>query len=593
MATDTVEIKAINKLEGVLLKSDYIMPNIAKNDKTPSWDGDIMLYSKDNHEKEKLEGRIPVQVKGKTVETFTGECKYAFEWADLDNYYKDKGCLYFVVQLLKESEEFQVFYRDWTFVELFNLFDKYPKPREHKSINLPLKAFPLQKQDIESLLFTLLHDLQKQMTVPMTEKLPSLEEYDGSPLEMGLVAFGEAKNKLPLELLTQEARYLYKKTPNGIVPIKDGKVLIKLSVDKDLKISVAGQTYYDQCTIRYEQGRTIYCVGGSMEFEIQKNKLVYRVTLSDSLKQRLNDLDFIFAAVANGSFDIADVFQFDVSGLAGEKETIEIWKKQKEELMFYQQFLELINVHEDLQLDKLTPQDESRLNTIINAIVRKELIKIAPRKSVFGIIPVANLNIIVAYEEVSRDGDICQYRMHTIKDVKIETHVGKKKVAVEVPFISYVRHEKPELIAKISNLDWEHLAEDYARFYSAFPDFYTETATYDMLEILTCYDKDPKEEWLHYALPIAEWLSQSSKKKVSQHTSTINKMQILMRQRQLEEMEQDELAAVIAESPHHFVKYGAYLLLGDMACARYWYKRISKEEREKLDTQPISRFKKF
>lgn len=216
MARDRIEELAITNLKKVLLRSKYVIPQISENDKTPSFDGELLVYSTEDHTKNQMEGLIPVQVKGVTVDAFTGKCTYPFAWADLENYYKDKGCLFFVVQLLKsDDEQYRIYYKEWPLLELQKILRKYPAPREHETISLPLSEFPMEKDAIDTKLFTFCNDMRKQLVVSGTTQLPTLQELDGGKFEIQLSAFGDEKLQ-PLQVLTKEARYIYKRTPQGV-----------------------------------------------------------------------------------------------------------------------------------------------------------------------------------------------------------------------------------------------------------------------------------------------------------------------------------------------------------------------------------------
>ena len=99
------EGEAVDFIKTEIRKSKRMFPYIDDNDKTPSWDGNIFLYSNSSGEKSNLLGKIPVQVKGHNIKSFPkGNMKYRAEMADLRNFYNDKGVLYFVV-CLRELEE--------------------------------------------------------------------------------------------------------------------------------------------------------------------------------------------------------------------------------------------------------------------------------------------------------------------------------------------------------------------------------------------------------------------------------------------------------------------------------------------------------
>lgn len=594
MARDRIEELAITNLKKVLLKSKYVVPQISENDKTPSFDGELLVYSTEDHTKDQMEGLIPVQVKGGTVETFMGKCAYPFAWADLENYYKDKGCLFFVVQLLKsDDEQYRVYYKEWPLLELQKILQKYPAPREHETISLPLSEFPMEKDAIDTKLFTFCNDMRKQLVVSGTTQLPTLQELDGGKFEIQLSAFGDEKLQ-PLQVLTKEARYIYKRTPQGLVPVAEGKVKIRLDTEQDMKVTVNGEPYYDVCSAIHKDGKEIHRIGDSLEFEIHDDRLTYHLDLSQSLQQRIYDLKFIFAAIEHGSFEIAGKFPFELGGLVAEKELIEGWKGLYGDLEFFKRFLDEIGVKEDLRLDKMKQGDDVRLNTLANCVLSGELYVSKEPKSMFCVTPIGNLQIALVYELVNELDEGYRYKLHSLKDVKIEiTLVTEEQEVVEVPFISYVRHEKPELLGTISNLDWEHLVNEYGRLVNTQRRFYIETATLDMLAMIDQYDKTGKGELLKNAMRVQEWLAKQSKDRLSRQSMALNRLQIVRRMRPLRDEEREELTKVIAKSKHAQIKYAAYLLMGDKINAKYWYGRLKDEERKEMDGQPITRFKEF
>ena len=103
----------------------------------------------------------------------------------------------------------------------------------------------------------------------------------------------------------------------------------------------------------------------------------------------------------------------------------------------------------------------------------------------FCVTSIGDLKLLFAYDEINRTNDEYLYRLHLPQDVKVEvTLKTTEQEVVEVPFVSYVRHEKPELLGEISNLNWEQLVTEYGRLVTKHRNFYIETATWDMLEII-------------------------------------------------------------------------------------------------------------
>ena len=99
--SNVIELASINKLKDAVLRTEIIEPEIHENDKTPSWDGELRLYkSRESFSKNRLVGRIPVQVKGTWVERFQkSRASFQFNVSDLQNYLTDGGVMFFLVQI--------------------------------------------------------------------------------------------------------------------------------------------------------------------------------------------------------------------------------------------------------------------------------------------------------------------------------------------------------------------------------------------------------------------------------------------------------------------------------------------------------------
>ena len=79
-----IEKGAIDALKRIIRLHDRMDELLQSNDKEPSWDGDIRIYSNEDLKVENILYRIPAQVKGKNDErwldkkgvTYPGEYKY-------------------------------------------------------------------------------------------------------------------------------------------------------------------------------------------------------------------------------------------------------------------------------------------------------------------------------------------------------------------------------------------------------------------------------------------------------------------------------------------------------------------------------------
>ena len=106
MDKKAIETLSVNAVRDSIVTSDFLDQFIADNDKEPSWDGFVYIYEDNSKKKDKLKGRIPVQVKGKECDDFSrDEISYSMSIADLKNYLYDGGAILFVVYISKTGQK--------------------------------------------------------------------------------------------------------------------------------------------------------------------------------------------------------------------------------------------------------------------------------------------------------------------------------------------------------------------------------------------------------------------------------------------------------------------------------------------------------
>lgn len=104
MNSTLIERIAVQRVEDEVIENEELCPEIPVNDKSPSFDGEILVYNSGSHKKSNLVGKVPVQVKGKHVEQLSEKIrKYSIERADLENYFKAKGVIFLLLRLQRKS----------------------------------------------------------------------------------------------------------------------------------------------------------------------------------------------------------------------------------------------------------------------------------------------------------------------------------------------------------------------------------------------------------------------------------------------------------------------------------------------------------
>ena len=129
----TIENRAVDKLSDMLERTGLVdASQVQKNDKTPSWDGYLLLYPCTPFKKSELSGKIPVQVKGKFVKKYSAF--FPLSVADLRNYFRDQGVMLFVVEFVAR-DSFHIYYRALLPFDLKTILDDLTN-KKTKSIQM-------------------------------------------------------------------------------------------------------------------------------------------------------------------------------------------------------------------------------------------------------------------------------------------------------------------------------------------------------------------------------------------------------------------------------------------------------------------------
>lgn len=163
MNSNLIEGFAVDYLRDEIRLTEKLAPYISENDKEPSWDGTIYIYSNSNFSKENIIGKVFIQVKGKQEKNKNlkkTKISYPVEVIDLKNYLKIGGIIFFVVLIdEKNPRNRKIYYVDLTPVRLKVELEK-AKNQITKSIKF--KEFPLDNQRKVSILLNCFENIKKQ-----------------------------------------------------------------------------------------------------------------------------------------------------------------------------------------------------------------------------------------------------------------------------------------------------------------------------------------------------------------------------------------------------------------------------------------------
>lgn len=279
---EQIEVISISALNILLCSYPEIGTKINWNDKEPSWDGHVYLYEDKTHKKSRLEGRVPVQVKGTEVKRFGRKfASFPMLYSDIKNYYYDGGVLFFVIQIVSNTE-FRVFYKFLLPIDLKKIMEEITeKGQKGKSVHID-KILNDKCEFSKELSEFLMH--KQRQSVSTVERAVSLEDLSGKSIEF-------IGDKNPLKMMNKDI-YFYTRDEFGAhIPVKDIARFNAFSYKVDRDFIIGSKKYFDNFQIVNYEGEEIRIIGDGIEYNVDKGKINLTHSTMD-ISTRLKTLEF-------------------------------------------------------------------------------------------------------------------------------------------------------------------------------------------------------------------------------------------------------------------------------------------------------------
>lgn len=586
-----IEGEAVDFIKTEIRKSKRMFPYIDDNDRTPSWDGNIFLYSNSSGEKNNLLGKIPVQVKGHNIRSFPkGNMKYRAEMADLRNFYNDKGVLFFVV-CLRELEaggfEKKGYYTCLPIVKLKELLEK---GKRQAKTTIELSPMPNKIKELENSLFTFYDDLGKQVGVRYVKELPSIQDLTDEQLgrQFEFTVMVE-NNKNPWNQITSSYRYLYAKTANGILPFKEGPCKLAFMTEREATIRIGERIYYKMVKVKYQSGKTSIIVGDSIEIFLDEEGCIgkIQINLTQSFIHRLVDLDFLLEAYRAKHFlfnntKIDFVLSDNIIKEREKEEHLEVLKKLK--ILF-----DTLHITKDLQLNKLKARDWNLLELLHSCLLYHKPYTTKKKMEVLCQIKIQDIRILLLTTEIRAEKGRYHYRLKDLFEetaaFACETNGGETYPASVFVAMTLERY------CTCSNINWGQQIPSFKEIIKENPETFN-LANMSVLQMLAAYDRTKNKELISQAEKLQDWLMKETHSDLPCDLMTINKCQIIKRNREFTEKEQLEIRNVINQTKDESFKFACYLLLGEKTAAKYHYAKVDEQTKVDMKNWPIMKFAK-
>ena len=586
-----IEETATTALKAAFLRCPLLDSYVDSNDKTPSWDGTVFVYANETQKKADLIGRVLLQIKGTEKIIISNTASFSCKLSDLNNYYRDGGCLFFLISVDTASGASSIYYADLQVFDLKKILDSAGK---QKSATIKLKRFPdNDANEMASIFMSFVDNSRKQMSF-IGKDIAFLSQLKERGINIESISFktsGIGLNTTNIgRFITTHDFYLYAK-PKGLdieIPFeKVSNPIVSRTITE--KVQVNGKEYYASYTVIYEDGNESIRIGKGITIRLypSEERVEVNVKAAGTLSDYIQDISCFLAMAEHRELVLnGNTLKFkniDYSFVNNYKKRLQYYKDVK-------RMLEILGVTEELQCNNLSENDEANLRNFTNAVLYSKKIGFPGAKEdiMYGGFKIANLSIWIWATKVE-DGLY-----------KIESFFNPLPFAVfypddcshsnPIPATQYLLLDKEAFIHS-SNIDYEVVKKDIkAMKHHALVNEY---ALQLMLIILHAYDEQTTKEpkLLDLAEIICDWLAlDETESNIS--ILKLNHLQIQKRRRTLTIQEKIELGKLTGETEPVTIRCGAFILLDAIEEAQKCFDELTEEEQNSFIQYPICHFGK-
>lgn len=593
--TKAIEEKALNHFKSFIEDSKVISQFIADNDKEPCWDGHLYLYADGIKDKEHLQGRVPVQIKGTEVDSFvTKKWKYKLEKADLKAYLEEPT-FFIVCQVKRDSKDRILFFRELLPDLVNKLLRDMGKNETRKTLFHPLTD---DLKEFEDQLMVFLSNSKKMISFAHSNLLSMEEALKKGIKEFSFIVPTKYADRLQLmKYLSTHSSYIYAKISKELdvdMPLSNGPGRFIFKRDADGEVRVGDRVYFKGYHNEIKEGRIIIKIGNVMTINMpmdntdMEQTTVKLITKAKYLKESINEAEF---GVALNDTGVLSVGKLDLKMNVHEKEYVE---ELRQKLMRWKELdnvLDKLHVTKPFDLTAITDGQGKLIDLLIETVGKGNMVNLPGQETTLLFWEIGNIKLLL-WCAVGKDG-MCAIGDFFDRSIRIAYKISEDETINVSPY-SYLQLDK--LWEKVDNIDFDSIiasAEEAARQH----EYCYMMSNYDVLAMITAADALEKtdversKKLLEEALKLDEWLIEKEIKDKMRPLHIINKMQILKRQRELTADERQTLEDMLNEEfAEDMVKAGVYLLLDRLGDFQKLFEKMQEDEKKSVKEFPIWRF---
>lgn len=573
-----IEHLACLEINRLILQEPYrLVSEVQFNDKSPSFDGEIIVYNSSDLKKANIEDYVKVQIKGTTKHKKVkgNKTPYSLGKEDLEVYKKTgKGVLYLLVVIEKKNKNMQAFYKALTPLEIERILGEISY-KDQNSYTVDFKK--INDNQLEQICLTQIRKVRKQpsyfIEVGKSKHFSSFRlEYDVlpseipffNPLETPIDIYGiEDGNEYPIEAVVPDSL-----TIENLQKFNFGKEIIEISTSITENMQNINILVEDTLTINFSK----VTKKGKLKFERLK-------TLSSYIKS-LKTLHYIL---------VENKFPFKAYNIIGSIDDKTKFDNINHEIERYENLLkvcERIGIRGDYVFES-TENIDTLFNDIIDVFEHRNYAN-------FESLNLENHTILQIH--ISENISLLLWKNHednlyyNLFDINIFEKIGAfipKNEGVLDPNVD--DHYKVSIfvvypfntLIELANFNFDIYRQSIV---AGNHDKTLELNNNLALDLISGYLLTQNLQYLDLAKYLLEEL------KSTDEENTIYRLNILLTRKlegSLYQEEQEEFLYSVVDGEELSLKFGANVLLGAKIPAKKNFEQLSIEEQNKIKEYPI------
>ena len=562
------------------------MPVIVDKDREPLWDGYIYAYGDKTKSNSSNIRRAPVQVKGKIVEN-NDKIKntYSVSVSSLKGYCLDGGVIYFVVLMDGNGDNEIVLYAN-LLPYVINNYIKGIKEGQ-KTVSIHLKNFPIEKNEVENLVFNFIRDRERQVLLRKGENI-SLKDLADSidlskiDLNFSFTAIGyEDVDTDPFSYLSKHDTYCYAYLPklNAYTVIEHIEKWDEARKRVECEISVNGKVYYNVITQIQKSGKRILQIGSCIKFIDDKDgRNTIKFSINGSLNEMILGSELIIDMISAKGIELdGKKIQLDLNEDELEKIDLKSIKAKLNYLKLVKKMLDSLGVKEDFECENITEKEEEYIEMLIRAFLYNQTIGFETDEKIQPVVTlrICNLVLILDFKEQSDGKYVISNFFDNDTECSAEGIDGKLFPTSKYTII------RAEDFCKISNYDYEKARKS---LFAIENQGHLERVNMHMLEMIKAFDSSNNNIFLDEAERISVWLCEKN----NSDMYIVNFLQICKRRGQLSDENIDKLLELEERNRDNLqMMIGINILLENYKFVEMKLKKLVGAEKEAFESYPI------